>query len=90
MTLNISNSSRLAETEIVIFGLGESPQRMLAPDVRQSLYDEGIAVEEMDTSNAVHTFNILNDEARPIGAALIAISPRDRYQFGDPFEAKWP
>lgn len=62
---------------------------MLGRNVLQDFLDEGIAVEQMDTSNAVHTFNILNDEARPIGAALIAISPRDRYQFGDPFEAKW-
>mmetsp|Transcript_7454 Transcript_7454/g.19394 ORF Transcript_7454/g.19394 Transcript_7454/m.19394 type:complete len:158 (-) Transcript_7454:67-540(-) len=63
--------------EIVVFGLGRSPDRLLAPDVVQLLLDEGIAVEQMATPRAIHTFNVLTDEDRPVGAAFLTLEPRD-------------
>jgi len=75
--------------EIVVFGLGRSPERFLGPEVTRGLLDQGIAVEQMGTPDAVHTFNVLNDEGRPIGGALLALEPRDLGEFGDPFAATW-
>ncbi|KAJ8598730.1 hypothetical protein CTAYLR_010226 [Chrysophaeum taylorii] len=69
--------------EIVFLGLGAASRR-LSPEITKGLEEEGISVEQMDTGNAVHTFNILNEEMREIGAALLTPEPREEYR--DPFE----
>mmetsp|Transcript_10717 Transcript_10717/g.35500 ORF Transcript_10717/g.35500 Transcript_10717/m.35500 type:complete len:185 (+) Transcript_10717:172-726(+) len=74
--------------EIVILGLGESNAARL-DDVVLAMQDEGIAVEQMDTNNAVHTFNILNDENRTVGAAILTLQPRGE-EATDPFQGRWP
>ncbi len=37
----------------------------------------GIKIEQMDTLNAITTFNILNAEDRPVAAALLKLDPDD-------------
>ena len=74
--------------EIVILGLGESTGPHL-DDVVFTMRDLGIAIEQMDTSNAVHTFNILNDENRTVGAAILTLRPRGD-DASDPFLVAFP
>lgn len=70
--------------EILILGLNEATRIDTT-----WLRDQGIAVEQMDTKNAVHTFNVLNDELRHIAAALLTPVPRED-DYADPFESQWP
>mmetsp|Transcript_16924 Transcript_16924/g.21932 ORF Transcript_16924/g.21932 Transcript_16924/m.21932 type:complete len:187 (+) Transcript_16924:43-603(+) len=63
--------------EIVIIGLGANPSTRL-DELFLYFRDEGIALEQMDTTNAVHTFNVLNDEERAVGAAILTMEPRGR------------
>ena len=51
-------------------GLGARGPRERLADVEAHFREEGIALEQMDTANAVHTFNILNDEGRTVGGAF--------------------
>ena len=73
--------------EIVVLGLGAKGPRERLLDVELFFRDEGIALEQMDTANAVHTFNILNDEKREVGAALLTLEPRGADEYADPFAA---
>lgn len=54
--------------------LGTGPQLVRAPrDVAAAFQDAGIGLEVMDTGAAARTYNVLLAEARPVGAALIAV-----------------
>ena len=46
------------------------------------------ALEQMDTANAVHTFNILNDEGRTVGGAFLTLEPRGVDEYADPLADK--
>ena len=59
----------------MVVGLGARGQRERLTDVEAHFREEGIALEQMDTANAVHTFNILNDEGGR-SAALFLNSSR--------------
>lgn len=71
--------------EILILGLGAPGPRPRLAAVEAFFKAEGIALEAMDTANAVHTYNILNDERRPVAAALLTPVPRASDEFADPF-----
>lgn len=71
--------------EILVIGMGATQPRRLH-EVEKAFREEGIAVEQMDTANAVHTFNILNDEKRRVGGALLTMQPRGRDEYRDPFD----
>lgn len=77
--------------EIVVVGLGEdfSSSRSLGPEIITKFMQEGIMIEQMNTRNAVHTFNILNDEGRTVGGAILTPKPRSIEEFADPFEGRW-
>lgn len=62
---------------LVVIGSGKSIQK--APDtLRDALLSRNVAIEILDTANAVSTFNILNQEGRKvIGAMLPAGSCTD-------------
>ena len=54
--------------------LGTGPELVRAPrDVAAVFQDAGIGLEVMDTGAAARTYNVLLAEARPVGAALIAV-----------------
>lgn len=56
--------------ELVIFGSGRR-LRFVRPSLLQSLINQGIGVETMDTQAACRTFNILAGEGRRVLAALL-------------------
>mmetsp|Transcript_3514 Transcript_3514/g.10367 ORF Transcript_3514/g.10367 Transcript_3514/m.10367 type:complete len:202 (-) Transcript_3514:228-833(-) len=72
--------------EIVVVGLGARGPRERLAEVEAYLKSEGIALEQSDTPNAVHTFNILNDERRHVGGAFLTLEPRGADEYADPFE----
>ena len=74
--------------EIVVVGLGARGPRERLADVEQHFREEGIALEQMDTANAVHTFNILNDEGRTVGGAFLTLEPRGVDEYADPLADK--
>ena len=57
-------------------------------EVEAFLKAEGIALEQSDTPNAVHTFNILNDEGRTVGGAFLTLEPRGIDEYADPLADK--
>jgi len=71
--------------EIVVLGLGSRGPRQRLEAVERFLKAEGIALEQMDTANAVHTFNILNDEKRTVGGAFLTLEPRGADEYADPY-----
>ena len=79
---------RVAATESVVVGLGARGPRERLADVEQHFREEGIALEQMDTANAVHTFNILNDEGRTVGGAFLTLEPRGVDEYADPLADK--
>ena len=74
--------------EIVVVGLGARGPRERLADVEAHFREEGIALEQMDTPNAVHTFNILNDEGRTVGGAFLTLEPRGVDEYADPLADK--
>ena len=74
--------------EIVVVGLGARGPRERLVDVEAHFREEGIALEQMDTANAVHTFNILNDEGRTVGGAFLTLEPRGVDEYADPLADK--
>ena len=74
--------------EIVVVGLGARGPRERLAEVEQHFREEGIALEQMDTANAVHTFNILNDEGRTVGGAFLTLEPRGVDEYADPLADK--
>ena len=60
--------------EIELFMLGTGAQPWFMPEaLRWRFRDAGIGVDVMPTGAAVRTYNILFDERRRVGAALIAV-----------------
>lgn len=62
-----------AQIRMLLVGTGE----YLVPlpeDLRWHLRAAGIGVDVMSTAAAIHTYNILLDERRPVAAALLAAS----------------
>jgi uncharacterized protein len=69
---------RLAELPVDILLLGTGAAlRFPHPRLTQCLRDAGIGLEVMDTSAACRTYNILVEEDRRVGAALL-LDARDR------------
>ena len=60
--------------EILVIGCGPTLRHNLDPALRQSLRQQGVAVEVLDTMNACATFNILNSEERQVAAAILPIN----------------
>lgn len=56
--------------EVVVIGCG-SKIRPLHPLLQKHLHARGIAVEALDTRNAISYFNFLNDEGRQVVGALL-------------------
>jgi uncharacterized protein len=63
---------RAAELHVFLIGAGREPWRI--PDrLRQHFRDAAISVDAMTTGAAAQTYNILLEEGRRVGAALIAV-----------------
>lgn len=75
-TLDAPSLSRVTDEadaiEVLLIGCGPDLQ-VLDKNLRQSLRDNGLAVETMATGAAVRTFNVLLAEDRAAAAALIAV-----------------
>jgi NADH dehydrogenase [ubiquinone] 1 alpha subcomplex assembly factor 3 len=56
--------------ELVVLGCGSSIGRV-SPALEAALKEREIAIEALDTVNAVATFNILNQEGRAVVGALL-------------------
>jgi uncharacterized protein len=57
---------------LLLLGTGAS-QHMPAADVRRAFAEAGVTLEAMSTGAACRTYNVLLAEARPVGAALLAV-----------------
>ncbi|MDE1570352.1 Mth938-like domain-containing protein [Aquabacter sp. P-9] len=58
--------------ELLLIGTGRDPAHLKEP-LKQVLRDAGIRFELMPTPAAASTYNVLLDEGRRVGAALIAV-----------------
>jgi NADH dehydrogenase [ubiquinone] 1 alpha subcomplex assembly factor 3 len=58
---------------VVILGCGRSTRPVPKP-LSDELAAKGIAMEAMDTPNAVATFNILNQEGRSVLGAFLPLA----------------
>jgi len=64
--------AKAADLHVFLIGAGRDPWRI--PDrLRQCFRDGGISVDAMTTGAAAQTYNILLEEGRQVGAALIAV-----------------
>eukprot|EP00775_Hariotina_reticulata_P011083 gene11083-11239_t len=58
--------------EVLVVGCGAAI-RPLPAELQQFLKARGIATEVLDTRNALSYFNFMNDEGRPVVAALLPL-----------------
>lgn len=58
--------------ELLFIGTGRDPAHLKEP-LKQLLRDAGLRFELMPTGPAASTYNVLLEEGRPVGAALIAL-----------------
>ncbi|MFG1430929.1 Mth938-like domain-containing protein [Xanthobacter sp. V2C-8] len=58
--------------ELLFIGTGRDPAHLREP-LKQLLRDAGLRFELMPTGAAASTYNVLLEEGRPVGAALIAL-----------------
>jgi len=56
--------------EILILGCGRHIQPV-SPDLRKFIRSTGMKLEAVDSRNAASTYNILNEEGRPVAAAVL-------------------
>ncbi|MBE1236889.1 Mth938-like domain-containing protein [Phaeovibrio sulfidiphilus] len=63
---------RARELDFLLVGTGER-QQFLPPALAAHFREAGLTVEVMATGAACRTFNALQGEDRPVGAALIAV-----------------
>lgn len=56
--------------EILIIGCGRYTQPV-DPELRRFIRSTGMKLEAVDSRNAASTYNILNEEGRPVAAALL-------------------
>ncbi|MDQ0507078.1 Mth938-like domain-containing protein [Xanthobacter agilis] len=61
-----------AAFELLFIGTGRDPAHLKAP-LKQLLRDAGLRFELMPTGAAASTYNVLLEEGRLVGAALIAL-----------------
>ncbi|WP_454917126.1 Mth938-like domain-containing protein [Xanthobacter sediminis] len=61
-----------AAFELLFIGTGHDPAHLKEP-LKQLLREAGLRFELMPTGAAASTYNILLEEGRPVGAALIAL-----------------
>lgn len=61
--------------DLIIIGCGQSPKNRLPLDVREYFHLRGIVLDQMDSVNAIHTFNVLLSEGRNVGAAILPLVP---------------
>jgi uncharacterized protein len=61
------------KVDILILGTGKRTQ-LVSPELRSELRRHGIVVEAMASDKALATFNILAEEARNVGAALLTLN----------------
>ena len=61
-----------AAFELLFIGTGRDPAHLKEP-LKQLLRDAGLRFELMPTGAAASTYNVLLEEGRPVGAALIAL-----------------
>ncbi|HUV32571.1 MAG TPA: MTH938/NDUFAF3 family protein [Devosiaceae bacterium] len=61
-----------AGIEVLLVGTGDDIV-FLPPGLRDAFGARGIGIEPMSTGAAVRTYNVLLDERRKVGAALIAV-----------------
>jgi uncharacterized protein len=64
--------ARAANLHVFLIGAGRNPWP-IPERLRQRFRDAGISVDAMTTGAAAQTYNILMDEGRQVGAALIAV-----------------
>lgn len=57
--------------ELLLIGTGDKIHHEIYLKVRESLKNQGVVVEVLDTTNACATFNILNSENRQVAAAIL-------------------
>ena len=62
--------------ELIVIGCGSSSKTRLPINVREYFQMRGIVIEQMDSINAVQTFNVLIAEGRNIGAAVLPLPPK--------------
>lgn len=60
------------DIEVLLVGLG-ADIAPFDPAIRQALREKGVIVEAVSTGSAVRTYNVLFNEKRAVGAALIAV-----------------
>ena len=58
--------------ELLFIGTGRDPAHLKEP-LKQLLRDAGLRFELMPTGAAASTYNVLLEEGRPVGAALVAL-----------------
>ena len=68
--------------ELVLVGCGEKSSERLPRDVLEYFKYKGIVIEQMDSMNAVQTFNLLIAEGRNVGAAILPLVPFPEDEFG--------
>ncbi|KAM0854336.1 hypothetical protein ACQ4PT_050491 [Festuca glaucescens] len=56
--------------EILILGCGKYVQPV-SPELRKFIRSTGMKLEAIDSRNAASTYNILNEEGRPVAAAVL-------------------
>lgn len=61
-----------AELDVLMIGLG-SDIAALPRDIRDAFRERGVIIEAIATGPAVRTYNVLFNEQRAVGAALIAV-----------------
>jgi NADH dehydrogenase [ubiquinone] 1 alpha subcomplex assembly factor 3 len=61
------------KVDILILGTGTRTE-FISPSLRAELRARGIAVEQMASDKALATFNILAEEARNVGCALLTMT----------------
>ncbi|PSC74894.1 NADH dehydrogenase [ubiquinone] 1 alpha subcomplex assembly factor 3-like [Micractinium conductrix] len=62
--------------DLLVLGCGRRMQR-LPPDLAWQLHHMGVRVDALDTTNAVSTFNVLNQEGRKVVGALLPLGADD-------------
>jgi uncharacterized protein len=63
-----------AETGVEVLLVGTGDEIVFLPNaLREAFRAKSIVMEPMSTGAAVRTYNVLLDEQRPVGAALIAV-----------------
>jgi uncharacterized protein len=64
--------SAAVPTELLVLGCGKRAV-FIAPDIRATLKDAGMALEVVDTGSACRIYNVLLAEGRRVAAALIPV-----------------